>query len=556
MIIIGLPGIGKSELLKNSLNKIQAKYASLNVISPFFPSFIGEAGWGFEDIVMSILEELQPGICVTKHRVAVLHKILTNLKEPTLLVLEIAYINIKQDAIVAFWSFMDRLLRTDNSNLKVIATSCKTPELSQLRHLQVEELHLKGLDKSNVFALLRYMNPTIKDEYCEKIYQFCGGNPFILRKLGAHIENSTEPEKEVKDLISVLGSSCEVDYLQPFMRKTILKRDMKIVFDELETEERIALVKLCCFYGKITVDDIVGIFENDVVTTAKHLWRNHCILEKSKCGTYFLMNEITRTFIQDYALGDKILSRVLFESKSMLIKHYLKMLRELDDVFFGPYHLNKYHLCLFLVQKYREECKMCTTNCSCAVPQVLKFLLQKHKAMIMRSIKSGLNDEHLFDETFRTCSKAVHFLRNVVPYSELHEIFDLIFEKSSLLNLKTRMAVTMANLVFIKIYHKVCAEKDENISYLTKAINYLEKQKPCLSHDFLEMLAYCYVNRGYLRGFYSFQVQQGMKDVKAAQLILSSLATSPRLEIAKLSTYGYMAGVLKICSLLYLNQYV
>ena len=194
---------------------------------------------------------------------------------------------------------------------------------------------------------------------CKRIYERCGSHPYILRKIGAHIKNFHSDEKELDSFIEMLASKSQLDVLQPMLASPFMKHHMKIVFNELEEEERKCLVKLCGFSEVIPIDALKHIFGPSLYHTSNHLCINHCIIEKSNSGRYFKMNLLTKTYIKEFTELDSNLKKVLNEAREKVLRYYLELLKDLDEVFHIPSVLEKKSEIYELVLCYKNECLHC-----------------------------------------------------------------------------------------------------------------------------------------------------------------------------------------------------
>ena len=541
LIVFGLPGIGKSELVEHSVSIVLKENPLLKVYKIRFPSVYGDATFNLENLAAMIYEEINPGICLKKHRVNSLSKLLIKTSKPTILVLEMSYSNFSQEEINEFWKLIQEVLVPENT-LKIIITCCKKPDLSQSYHLDIEMLHLQELNQRSAITLLQHINPGLSEEHCSCVANYCYGNPFLVCKMGAHIKNFDNHDEDIQELIADLAHNSDLDYLQALMSKTVLKHDLEIVFEELDEIEKTTLVKMVCFYEKIPMDVVESVFGSQTKSLVKHIYAEHGLLERSNPGMYH-MNELLRTFIQDYCQANEEFKELLLDSKILLIKFYSQFLCLLDEVFFVPSILDKVSQIKQRVLHHRSKCKKCEKgNCTCPIPVIMQLILQKVKASLFRYFQTGLHIDSTVNDVIDACCKAVHLLRRSLPYDELHALFEMLLSKADLRNDTLRFALILSNSVFIKTYHRVKDEREQNVAILTNCINFLEKM-PSLNSISLETLANCYVNRGYLKGFYSCHFKDGISDIEMGRKILSRLTVLGRVEITYLATRGYLAGI-------------
>ena len=538
-----MPGIGKSELLRYSLSSISEQNPNLDIVKPIFTVKKGETSWGLEDIAVSILEEIHPDQVYINFRVAALHHVLVTLQRPMLLVLELCGLQMKQSSDNVLLAFLNDILKTGRNYLKIIFTSYKAPEVfSPLQNLSIKEIQLKGLSQTEAFKVLRIMNPRMTTMNCKRIYERCGSHPYILRKIGAHIKNFHSDEKELDSFIEMLASKSQLDVLQPMLASPFMKHHMKIVFNELEEEERKCLVKLCGFSEVIPIDALKHVFGPSLYHTSNHLCINHCIIEKSNSGRYFKMNLLTKTYIKEFTELDSNLKKVLNEARGKVLKYYLELLKDLDEVFHIPSVLEKKSDIYELVLCYKNECLHCINECSCPIIKIVKCLFRLRQSLIMRAIQQGLHREDLFYETVEISLKVVHFLRFVVSHNDLLDLYDEIFTVLKKKDEKVSMAMVLANLVFIKTYNHVTEDREGNIQHLSKVIPFLQSNQ--LYNGVADTLAHCYMKRGHLCSFLHSRYNQSLSDFKEARTVINKMGNKLQIQMLTLVLDGYESGII------------
>ncbi|XP_066918439.1 uncharacterized protein [Clytia hemisphaerica] len=542
MVLCGMPCVGKSALVHHAVNKLVQNQPDVDVIRPLFISKKGETSWGLEDIAVNILEEIHPDQEYISYRVAALHKILISLEKPMLLVLELCGVEIKKNTVTGFSLFLSSLLHASNQHLKIILTAYKAADILNPRHeISYEEMQLQGLSQPEALKVLRAINPRMTNMNCKRLYDKCGGHPYILRKIGAHVKNFHSNEKELESFLKELGSPKHLDVLHPMIAPPTIKHDMKLVFDELEDVEKKTLVQLCGFPEIIPVDALEHIFTSSVYHTCNHLCINHCIIEKSSSGTYFKMNLLTRSCIKDFAQSDPALNQVLTEAKIEINKYYLNLIKSLDEIFIFPCKLEKKSNCFNLVSDYQEKCTFCPKDCSCPTIKIVKYLFRIRKTLIMRAIQQGLSSDIQFHETVEIALKVVHFLRFVMSKGDLLEMYDEIFNICKKRGEKLLMAMAVANLVFVKAYYHVREGVEENIHYLTKAINVLDGSQMYL-YGVTYTLIYCYMKRGHLYTFTSCNQKECLTDFNRAEMLINKFLSEKERQLFLMVLSGYCSA--------------
>ncbi|XP_065669893.1 uncharacterized protein LOC105843251 isoform X1 [Hydra vulgaris] len=536
LVLSGLPGVGKSVLLRNGIKIAHEKTLNICFIMPMFLMNCAETN--LDDVAAAILEEINPGKNILQYRVAFLRNKLINITCQTVLVLEVDQLNIKPEGELQFWSFIREVLSVNKSLLKIIITTTDIPDLSQINHIKCVEIYLKGLDMANAAELLREISPNLLLSQYDKIFQICGGNPFMLTKLAAHVKVLSNHELNA-------FFNKEINYsLKHAMKRTDFKRDMSLIFDKLELDEKIALAKICCFSERIKIDSALRLFGEEVKSTLTHLSTTHCLLERSECGRYYRLSQITRTFIEEYSRNNPILSTALFQAKTDYIIDKLNLLLEYDKLFFCPSQLTNVNS--RIVQSYQNRCITCTSmsRCCCILPCILQGSFQRKKCLIIRSIKLGLgHNKTVFAKAVQVCFQTLHFLKNYLASEELCTLYDMVYTKVSERGSELQLAAANASKVLIKVYHNVPYETIKSISRLTDSINCLEKHRHALPLNYLEFLSDYYLSRAYLRGNYNNQFKAALKDIKKGRIILKNLTRTSKVTIELLSSYGYEAAI-------------
>ena len=539
LIVSGLPGIGKSELIQHSMSAVLKEKHSLNFSRQSFLKVYVDASLSVANIAAMIYEEMHPGTFLKTHRVCSLSKLLTKTSKPTILVLEMSYSCFSKEDSEEFWKLIQEVLIPENA-LKIIITCCTMPNWNKSSHVGMEILQLQDLDKRSVISLLQYINPGLSEEHCSSVADYCYGNPFLVCKMGALIKNFHNHNEDICALLADLAHST-LNQKQVLITQSVLKHDLEIAFEKLNDLEKTSLTKLLCFYENISIDEVESVFGLHTKGLVKQLHTEHGLLERSNSGMYY-MSEPVQMFLKDLCQANDKFSKLLLDSKKQIIKFYSRFLWFLDEVFFVPSKLDEASQVKQRLMQYRSNCKKCETEkCNCPIPSILQIIFQEVKASLFCYIQGGLHINCIVNDVIDSCCKASHFLRKSLPHNKFQELFELLLNKARLKNDKLRLKTISSNMVLTETYHRPQNERQENIAILTDSIDYLEELS-MLNSLFTETLAISYANRGYLKGFYGCQFKDGILDIEKGRKILSRLTFDGRVEVTYLRTRGYLAG--------------
>ena len=528
LIVCGLPGIGKSELINQAMSLVREENPDLDYFSLQFPAVFGDTIFNLDNLAAMVYEEMKPGTCLAEYGVPSLYRLLLKVSKPTVLFLQMTHADFCQREIRNFWNLIFNVLRPERE-LRIIVTCNNKPDVSQVC-FDVEVLRLQALNSESVIDLLQRINPKLSKDECESIAAYCYGNPFLICKMGALVKNFVNSERELKNLIADLANISQQDNIQMLMNRTVLKWDLQVLFENLHKNEQDTLVQLSCFYDTIPIDIVNSVFGPHVKCRTHVLYATRGLLEKRNSEMYH-MSELLRAFIEDYCHSHDYFRELLLNSEIKLIKFYSKFLWDLDEVYFAPSTLHKNLQVRIMVTDYRKSCKKCKTgSCDCSLPMILQLILLKLKGSLLRHIEIGLSIETTFANIADSCTKAMYFLRKLPWYYELQGLFKNIFTKSLQRKDKLRTVVNMASLVLIKSVRDVLEEKDAIIGVLTFAIECLQ-QEPNLDKLFVDVLANCCLKRGYLRQYCYHQFAEALSDVDKARNILSKKTLASKLMI-------------------------
>ena len=354
LIVCGLPGIGKSELISQAMSLVRKEDPDLDYFSLQFPAVFGDTVFNLDNLAAMIYEEMKPGTCLAEYGVPSLYRLLLKVSKPTVLFLQMTHADFCQRERLNFWNLIFNVLRPE-SELKIIVTCYNKPDVSQVC-FDMEVLRLQALNSESVTDLLQRINPKLSKDECESIAASCYGNPFLICKMGALVKNFGHSEIELKNLIADLANISLQDNIQMLMNRTVLQLDLQVIFENLHKNEQDTLVQLSCFYDTIPIDVVNSVFGPQVKYGTYILYATHGLLEKRNSEMYH-MSELLRTFIEDYCQSHDHLSKLLFNSKIKLIKFYWKFLWDLDEVYFAPVMLHENLQVKIIVSGYRQSCK-------------------------------------------------------------------------------------------------------------------------------------------------------------------------------------------------------
>lgn len=539
LIVFGLPGIGKSELIRYSISTILKRKHTFNLCNQSFLKLFVNSSLNVECLATMIYEEIHPGIFLKTHSVRRLSELLTKISTPTILILEMSYACFSKDDSEVFWKLIQEVLIPENA-LKIIIICCTMPNLSISFSVSKELLHLQNLDRRSVISLLNHISPCQSEEHCSSVADYCHGNPFLVWKMGTLVKNLQNHGKDVCGLLANLANSI-LDHKQILITQTILNHDLEIVFEGLKDIEKTTLTKLLCFNENIPVDEVESVFGLKAKSLVKQFYAEHGLLERSTPGMYH-MNGTLQTFLLYRCRANEEYNELLLDSKKQIIRFYTQFLWLLDEVFFLPSKLDEASQVKRKLMNYRSKCKKCEIgNCNCPIPSIMQMILIEVKTSLFCYVKAALDIKSIVNDVIDSCCKAAHFLRKSLSCDTFQALFEMLLNNNQLRNDKLRLVAISSHMVFTKTYHRPQNAKEENIRILKDSIDYLETL-PMLSSVLLETLAISYVNRGYLKGFCRSQFKDGILDIEKGRKILTRLTFNGRDEITYLRTRGYLAG--------------
>ena len=543
LTIIGLPGIGKAELLRAFISEWKKEGQNMHLMYPKLLLY-SNATITFDDLAYSIAKELNPGFNYV-HGEIDLKYLLQEINIPTLLVLKIAHSNLAENVDIYFWNLVDEVLRSSRF-LKVIATACKHPDVDRMQHIPAETIFLRELDDVTSVDLLSKICPQLGKKTCRDIYQLCSrhGSPFFLRKIAAHIQKFINFDEESNDLIETLNSvNSREKFFETLIWRTTFNHDMRNMFRALEMEEQKVLLKLTLFPDKIPINSIEKIFDLNTKTVAKHLYSSHCILEKTSCGLYYQMAPFIRAFIREATLYED--ESFLAEERNKFIRYHLQLLRTLEELLFAKDNSDSVQ---DFLQDHRKECNVCSKELGCdnVVFQVINRSFKQHERVAIFALKEGVcRDKCLYEETVDTVTIIRPFLCQLMDKKNLQKIFDLHIEQSRKFSDVVRTSASLANYISVYDFSGRSGEYEKYINILSNCIQSLQAELTTnkdLSPVYLECVIYCYLRRAIL---YSLQLNAKDSDENinvALSLVDHLKSTAQRIVISKCYISGVQAG--------------
>ena len=402
LYINGLPGIGKREVLFKALCQIDRK----NVVEiNFYDREDKIINWTYHEFLQCVMKSWT--LAVNKE-ISNIRDELLNVKEPRILILEMATLYCEIVVQHDIWRFIHDITRNNQSKLKVIASTCKHPEEILILNVPADRITLRGLDENSAIKLLEMLNPKISCRDGKEITRFFGGNPFLLLKISANIKTFVNFEEDMIELIKCITNySSKFDYVNRLVKKTEWSEKMGEVLDMMDENERVVLAKLCVFSGPIPKCILTYIFNDDETKhEANHLCMDHSILELMHNGTSYFLSPIYRVFMKSYIKkdksiyhtdsGEKILQVIYEDAQKQVRKCYIRLLVSLSHMFFSK-SLGKADVdrcCDKLVKKYRNQCVICVRNaCNCCNFVISRAIFGQHRSIIIRSLEETLSHD-------------------------------------------------------------------------------------------------------------------------------------------------------------------
>ena len=128
LIVCGLPGIGKSELISQAMSLVRKEDPDLDYFSLQFPAVFGDTVFNLDNLAAMICEEMKPGTCLAEYGVPSLYRLLLKVSKPTVLFLQMTHADFCQRERLNFWNLIFNVLRPE-SELKIIVTCYNKPDV-------------------------------------------------------------------------------------------------------------------------------------------------------------------------------------------------------------------------------------------------------------------------------------------------------------------------------------------------------------------------------------------------------------------------------------------
>ena len=502
--IVGLPGIGKSQLLQFSAKKVRKRFPDCLVVKPS----VATAKTTLKDFLSDILMEIHVGpsndsYSCSRHYVK---RKLLHINKPLLLLFDISQIPMSSQTWDDMWVLIRGLLLAEDNKLKVLVTMCSCPESSKVNDIESQDILVKELDLGCSEELLQKCAPMVSSEQAALIWKYCGGIPLVLRHMGAHICRGGKVDARRLSVIS----KCDLPCLRTIMRNSVMFSHFRVVFDSLHKSEKEDLVKLSILPGSFSLrmaSIVIG--NNQYYSQVEHIcdefYEIYNFLDKDGNGSYRMQN-IIRSFLHEISITDKQLIRVNKEAVKRFYRFYLQLTIILDAKFLAkPLHnMSSAHeefiedgdskcKCPHRLNEVEDIESLSNRSCTCAKSWKTLKTFEEHRLCIKETLLEGINHPELWKDTIDSATETVSFLNKALTVPELFEIYDKHYQVARDNDDEMRKAFTLVSLGFIHLVAYGCQDDPKNTAdMLFKAKHILYKHWGQLEKlGMLEVLAHC-----------------------------------------------------------------
>ena len=421
IIIVGIPGIGKTQVAIHVSHLLQEKHKQ--------PVIFIEQKQMLSEVCSEILREINPlasRLLESQYMVSIAKWRLKELDENKVIVLDnVEGIQQQGKQLDDFLSYVERYA----PRVQLIIT---TREDVGFRSLGLLKVRLDRLDPESSAKLFQDFAPNCEEQYIKELGKLCGGIPLVLINCAGLLEEGFSP----KTLIARLK-----EYPIPF-----LKTNAEDVYNALRhfllnISENIKanLVRLSVFPSAFSVKDMKDLFGNVLRPEAvKNTLRRHSLLRRID-HEKLVLHPLVREFVKAE-----------------------RRLLNMDDVGEKAQHkFNQHYLELLETSSKQFISKEWSQNAI--------FTFKTEKANILEMFKNFLQGGGDKKETescidFANSTRVLDFLARVLhPPSECVELYERCYHIAEASNDERRLADSLTALGFLGLYQ----EAHQGVSHST-----------------------------------------------------------------------------------------
>ena len=412
IIIVGIPGIGKTEVAIHVSHLLQEKHKK--------PVIFIEQKQKLWDVCSEIVRQinpLAPRILDSHDMLIIAKKRLLEVTESKVIVLD-ATEGIQQQG-----NQFDEFLRYVEVYAPEVQLIITTREHVGLRSFVIRNVHLDSLDHESSAQLLQDLVPDCEEQYIKEIVELCGGMPLVLINCASLLQDFFSPKTLVVQL---------KEYPIPFLKTNAedvyyaLRQFLVNISENIKAN----LVRLSVFPSAFSVKDMKDLYGN--------------VLEPEAVKNTMIRRSLLRR-IDDEKL-------VLHP----LVREFLKAERRLlnmDDVGKKAQHkFNQHYLELLETSSKQFISKEWLQNAI--------FTLRTEKANILEMFKNflqggGDKEETEFCIDVANSSIVLDFLARVLhPPSECVKLYERCLHIAEASNDTRRLADSLSALGFLGLYQE------------------------------------------------------------------------------------------------------
>ena len=294
-----------------------------------------------------------------------------------------------------FFSFICLVRRYSKQKGQIVTTSRTSYEIPKLSNAKVQ---VNEMTDEECVQLLRNKCSEQDDDFLRRLAQLCGKIPLAMCIAASQVADYAKSDELLHHLekqpMKTLGSSETNQYVN---------RAIKFSYDQLESKEKQAFVRLAVFNGSFSEDAARAVTEQDSKHILKNLVRRSLIKQQTKFR--YSIHLLIKNFLKDqpHSEGTKAENN---KAKLLIVKYYLFLAHDLTMKSYsnGGYKTNR--------EALRDEAQN--------IQNVLKICCEEKNPISPISI--CLTDSKIFTSSARYFSL---FARTVIPHSIVDDFLEL-----------------------------------------------------------------------------------------------------------------------------------
>ena len=472
--LVGMVGIGKTELMKQTCVELQDKYL---IIQPTEGSDRSK----YHDIVKSVHDILRNFSCDVQPEKESIVACLNGLKRDFILSLDISKVPHTQKFCGNVKKFISEIQSIPYCKLILISArySCKN---CQKKENDVLNISLPPFSYEESAVLLMKLLPDLDSNEREKLIDCCQGFPIQSELVAENWPQVLQPSSCLAKINNITVDSAFRTHFDTFTQETKeVLVSLSLIKDEFPVE-------LACA--------ILGIEIQDVISIVGLLTNLQLLLQR---GNNYQMPWIVRHYISDMIRKDAGLEKLANKAKKSLIELLVEFLYGMNELFMGYTH--------------KAQCKLFTLLLngpvnikfgSCSAIQALGFY-RRFELSLHWALKEGTRNKRLgaIEMVADCANECVSFLAKAMEKPTIIFLYETIGRCKIIKRNKMRNASTLVSIAFLKMYHNGCHSEPQAIENLLKrALEDLPMNgrfESSSNHFHLgEVVAHCHTKLGHM----------------------------------------------------------